>query len=235
MPDKTSITQIVCGIQFSNSFKLFDKWGEIADRILYEKPAQKIFRCEYYNRISNDSGYQRSLFNDITQNSLRLTQNSLIITHNIEEGTANFDSEYTYVKNIVFSYLISEVINSYSLVVNRVGIVFTCLMTASEISTYKHTIIQPSICESITDFRFSKKETTPAGLAQKDTNNYVNKIITIGKLGDSKSGISYDYQYFYSPFNAELSKKAEPIFDSALAALESDIFDECGNKNGKEK
>lgn len=225
MSDKTCIKQIVFGIQFSNSFKLFDKWGEIADKILYSNQAQKWFGEKYYNRISNDAGYQRSLFNDTNQNSLRLTQNNLIITHNIEN---NFDSSYKFLQEAITKYIFPVIIEAYSLIVRRIGIVFACELNDNEIGKFKRTIINSNCCDSITDFRFSKKETTTPGLIQKDKDNYINKIITVGNLGENERGISYDFQYFFIPPTAEADKKLDALFETAIQSLETDIFKKIG-------
>lgn len=42
MPDNGCITQIICGIQFVDSFKMFDKWGEIVDSILSSSNSKKL-------------------------------------------------------------------------------------------------------------------------------------------------------------------------------------------------
>jgi hypothetical protein len=222
MPNTECVNQIVCGIQFSNSFKSFDKWGEIADEVLYSPFAKKLFGEKYYSRISNDVGYQRSLFNDETQNSLRLTQNNLIITHNLLGES--FESQYDFVKDIIQKYVFPQVIYKHVLVVQRIGIVFTCSINDNEINKYKKTIIQPSYGDSISDFRFSRKETTPIGLTRQDTNNYINKIVTVGNLAGDTHGISYDYQYFYLPPNAQAGKDIDKLFCNALDALKKDIF-----------
>ena len=226
MPNNKSISQIICGIQFVDSFKIFDKWGEIVDKILSSSNSKKILGEGYYNQISNDAGYQRALFNASTHNSLRLTPNNLIITHNV--SSAEFEEAYDFVQNMVLKYIFPEIITENYLIVRRIGIVFTCELNDSDIINYKKTVINAGLCESITDFRFSKKEPTPQGSIQKDNNSYINKIITVGNLDENKHGISYDYQYFYLPPNAEAYKKSDVLFDSALNSLNSDVFEKIG-------
>lgn len=227
MLDKKCITQITCGIQFSNSFKLFDKWGEIADDILSSSSAKKLFGENYYNQISKDVGYQRALFNDVTMNTLRLTQNNLIITHNVTEN--NFDADYNFIKSIVFKHVFPNIISKHILLVRRVGIVFECVLNETQIGKYRKMVISPAFCDSVTDFRFSKKETTAAGSARQDNDNYINKIITVGNIGDNKHGISYDYQYFFVPPNAQADKTSETVFCKAIESLDNDIFKKIGD------
>lgn len=226
MPDNGCITQIICGIQFVDSFKMFDKWGEIVDSILSSSNSKKLLGEGYYNQISNDVGYQRALINASTHNSLRLTQNNLIITHNVSD--TGFEEAYTFVQNMILKYIFPEIITDNYLIVRRIGIVFTCELNNGDITKYKKTVIKNDLCESITDFRFSKKEPVPQGSIQKDNNSYINKIITVGNLDEKKHGISYDYQYFYLPPTAEAYKKSDTLFDLALKSLNNDIFDKIG-------
>lgn len=223
MAVKSNISQVVCGIMFSDTFKLFDKWGEIADKILYSPTSKKIFGDNYYNRIGDNIGYQRVLTNSETNNNLRLTQSNLVVTHNVYNN--DFDSAYQLLRNIMIKYIFPEIISPNILMVRRIGVVFSCPMEEESITIYKKTIINSDSCNLITDFRFSKKEPTPQGLVQKGTENYVNKIISVGHLADSVHGISYDYQYFFLPPNAEAERRLTDIFDQSLKSLCSDIFE----------
>lgn len=228
MSDKSNISQIVCGILFADTFKLFDKWGEIADEVLYSSFSKKIIGDQYYNRIGETAAYQRILSNSLTNNSLRLTQSNLIITHNV--GDDSFEVAYDFLRNIITKYVFPKITTPNLLMVRRIGVVFSCAMQEQEILDYKKTIINKDSCDSITDFRFSKKEPTPVGLTKKDTDNYINKIITVGILDDGVQGISYDYQYFFIPPNAEAGARLTEIFDKSIDSLNTDVFEKIGAK-----
>lgn len=228
MSNKSNINQIVCGILFLETFKLLDKWGEIADKILNSASAKKVFGERYYDRIENHGSFQLGLSNGSTNNSLRLTPSNLIITHNTTDGV--FDSALSFLQNVVHEYIFPEIISDNILLVKRIGIVYTCPLNKEEISDYKKTIINKDNCESITDFRFSKKEASNAGVMQNNKDNYINKIITVGNLGNGMNGISYDYQYFFAPPDAQAGRKVNEIFTESLESLSRDIFQIIENK-----
>lgn len=220
MSNFNKITQIVCGIQFSNAFKMLDKWGEIADDILYSDASQKILGKEYFDNISNENGYQRQIFNSKTQNSFRLTHNSIIFTHNIVKS---FDAEYANVKSFVQKYIFPKLIQPNILVVNRIGIVFTKLLSDQEMDRFKGKVISPDL-KDITDFRFAQKSSTIVGAISQDKNDFINKIYSLGGLQDSKKGIAYDFQYYFSPPNAQAEKITENLFKLATDSFQKDVL-----------
>lgn len=229
MSNFNKITQIVCGIQFSNAFKMLDKWGEIADEILYSDASQKILGKEYFDNISNENGYQRQIFNSKTQDSFRLTHNNIIFTHNIAKS---FDIEYAIVKRFVLDYIFPKLIHPNILVVNRIGIVFTKLLSDQEMEIFISKVLAPEL-KDITDFRFAQKSTTSAGATLQDKNDFINKIYSVGGLQDNKKGVSYDFQYYFSPPNAQAEKTTENLFRRATDSFSTDVLRLIEGTNGK--
>lgn len=111
MDEKKSVKQLVFGVAFNPMFKLLDCWGEIADDILYHNkyfsadffsqiswqysPERRLFNPDtghsfvltasnlvFTQTISNDFGFELSLFNDRVQNYIVpfiLSQHILVV------------------------------------------------------------------------------------------------------------------------------------------------------------
>lgn len=229
MSNTNNITQIVCGIQFSNAFKMLDKWGEIADDILYSDLSQKILGKDYFNNITSENGYQRQIFNSKTQNSFRLTHNSIIFTHNTKK---DFNAEYNIVKEFVQRYIFSRLIQPNILVVNRIGIVFTNILSNEEMDIFKRKVLSQDL-KDVTDFRFAQKSTALAGTTLLDKDDFINKIYSLGGLQEGNKGISYDFQYYFSPPNAQAEKITEDLFKFAFNSFQTDVLKLIEGTNGK--
>lgn len=214
-----NIFELICGIRFQNAFKIFDNFGSIVDEILYSESGRKIFGEDYYNSI-NDGGYQRILCNDKNNNSLKITQNNLILSHTVK----NFDKDFDFIKNVITKHLVPKIINQNILVVNRIGLVFMSSFNDNNILKFKNCFLNENECKNITDFRFSTKEPTAAGSVLTDKNDYINKIITVGKIDFNHNGISFDYQKHFIPPRAEIGNVIDSFFSDAQKAFQIDIL-----------
>lgn len=231
MSNTNNIKQVACGIQFSNAFKMLDRWGEIADEILYSDVSQKILGKDYFNNITSENGYQRQIFNSKTQNSFRLTHNNIIFSHNIGK---DFITEYDMVKEFVQKYIFPKLIKRNILVVNRIGIVFTNILSDEEMNLFKGKVLSQNI-QDVTDFRFAQKSTTIVGITFQDKNDFINRIYSIGGLQGGNKGISYDFQYYFSPPNAQAEKIIENLFKTAFNNFETDVLMSIEGTNGKKE
>lgn len=215
--DNSEIKYVVFGIQFNHAFKILDYWGEIADELLYNND---FFEANYFTNISTQYTTERSVFNKSTGNSIRLTSNQLIYKCYINN---QFESEYKQFSKKIEGYLVPSIIKKYDLIVRRMGIVFAKELKNDYLQNFAAKYFKPNI-SGINDFRFSKKETSPQGRIWCGTNDYINKIFTVGTIGgeDDFVGISYDFQIYYDPVQREVRDKVKPFLSDGLKNFEKD-------------
>jgi hypothetical protein len=60
--------------------------------------------------------------------------------------------------------------------------------------------------DGVTDFRFARKELTKSGKLWYGTDDYLNKVISVGNMAenDQSKGISYDYQLHFRPVRRDV-------------------------------
>lgn len=213
--------QLVCGIRFQDSFKIFDEFGDIVDNILYSENGKKAFGERYYTSINSSGEYQKTLCNNSNQNSLKINQSNLILSHRM----SNFDAAFSFVKNAISKYIIPEIVDRYELNVNRIGLVFFANFNKEKIDKIKTRFLNEKECKEITDFRFSKKETTPAGSLRLDKSDYINKIVTVGEIESAHHGVSFDYQNHFIPARAEIGRRIDGFFSDAVTAFQKDMLE----------
>lgn len=215
--DDSKLKYVVFGIQFNHAFKILDYWGEIADELLYNN---NFFDSNYFTNISTQYTTERSVFNKNTGNSLRLTSNQLIYKCYIE---GEFETDYKQFSKKIEEYLIPSIIKKYDLIVRRMGIVYAKELKNDCLQKFVEKYFKPNI-SGINDFRFSKKEATPQGRVWCGTNDYINKIFTVGTIGgeDDFIGISYDFQVYYDPVQREVRDKIKSFLIDSLKNFERD-------------
>jgi hypothetical protein len=76
---KSSIFQIDCGILYNKAYKMLDKWGSIADCILY---GNSFFNPTYFTLNDNQ---RKMLYDQNQKHYIRVTESNLIYTHIIEK------------------------------------------------------------------------------------------------------------------------------------------------------
>ena len=214
--DTKRIKQLTFGVAFNHMFRLLDMWGEIADDVLYKN---KYFPEGYFTNISAQYTTERSLMSP-SGHQMTVMANNLVYTHMI---TNDYDKEYEEFKKRVINYIVPEILSKRELVVRRLGMVYVVALDKKAISEFADKYFTPSVSE-ITDFRFSKKETTAGGLALADKSDFVNKIFTVGRLGEKLSGISYDYQLHFLPLRSDVRDCISEFLSSAQTNLGKDIF-----------
>lgn len=217
----SDIRYIVFGVQFNHSFKLLDYWGEIADDILYKS---EYFGCEFFSNISTHYTTERSLNNPNTGNFLNLSSNNLVFKYNLPSNKV-FDSEYDYFCVRVNKYLVEKILSKYNLVIRRVGVVFACALDKNEMLKFARRYFKDDM-QGITDFRFAQKEATSSGQLWHGTQDYINKIFTVGMIDDVEKfkGVTYDFQLYYEPLMPDIRKPCPVFLKKGLEYFKKDIL-----------
>lgn len=216
--EEGKVRQLTFGVQFNNQFKLLDSWGEIADNILYKNA--KYFSPEFFSNISSQYTTERRLFNAERGHSLLLTSNNMIFTQTIE---SNYQSEYDLFKKRIIDYLVPCILTKYILVVRRLGIVYTQELNETDIKRFASQYFNPSV-QNIMDFRFSKKLGTAKGAILSENTDFINKIYTVGNIGDDFKGISYDYQLHFYPLREDIRDVISKFVNDADKNFSTDIL-----------
>lgn len=215
-----NVKKIICGIMFNHSFSLLDEWGKIADSLLYRKNA--CFSPQYFPTISEQYTTSRFLSNNALGHILQLNSNNLVYTHTIQQ---DFEREYLEFVNRIKNHLIPQIVDSYQLIVQRIGMVYICEMDETIILDFKKQYFAKDVDE-ITDCRFAIRTSTPEGLALVGNDNYINKIYTVGSVDETVRGISFDYQLYFRPAQPEIATKASKFFEDSKKAFFAEIFKE---------
>lgn len=221
--EKATVKRIICGIMFNQSFSILDEWGKIADALLYNT-SKKVpgFSPQYFPTISQQYTLSRFLSNQELGHSLELTQNNLIYTHTIQD---DFEQEYREFVSRVEKCLIPKIVDKYSLITRRIGMLYICEMDNSAISLFKQQYFSKSASE-ITDCRFAIRSSTPEGLLFSGNDNYINKIYTVGSIDGTIQGISFDYQLYFQPPQPEITARIDSFFAASKKCFFDEIFKE---------
>lgn len=219
MASKKDITNVTCGILYQPSFHLLDRWGAIVDRIISEN---KYFSADFFPEISNQYTIERQLINSKTGHSIKLTQNNFVYSQKISD---NFDSEYKLFRERLLNFLIPLVVEESGLIIKRLGIVFTCFPLESDVKIFTSQYFKPEV-KDVCDFRLSMKESTVEGALFVENSNYINKIITVGEMEKSTTGISYDYQLHYNPLMPDIRQcNASAFLTTGFEKFVKDVFE----------
>lgn len=213
------IVKVTCGILFNNSFSILDHWGKIADSILYKN---SYFDPAYFPRISDQYTINRYVENPDKGHSLHLNSENLIYTHAIQ---SDFEQEHKEFVERVAKFVVPEVVQKYDLVVRRIGMVYICEMDQSAITNFTSQYFKPELTE-VLDCRFSRRSTVPQALLMSGTNDYVNKIYSVGNVSNDFQGISFDYQLFFNPPIVDVKPRISKFFEKAKADFYEEIFKE---------
>ena len=222
-----TVRQFACGILYNHSFKILDNWGAIADCILYNNT---FFSPNYFPSISSQYTTSGVLSNPSEGHSIQLTSNNLIYTHVVQE---NFEREFALFQDRWQKFLVPKIIEGNGLITRRIGIIFTCQISDEGIQRFASKYFKPEF-QSVTDFRFSRKESTIEGAVFSDKSDFLNKIYTVGAIGENMTGISFDYQAHYVPPRADISKQIIPVLSRGKDLLEKEILI-VGEKNEQQK
>ncbi|MBQ4512123.1 MAG: hypothetical protein II969_03955 [Anaerolineaceae bacterium] len=216
--NRNDVTEIACGISFDFSFTLLDKWGEIADSILYNN---SYFSPQYFPKTNAYYTTERRLFNEELGHEFRLSANNMIYSHIIQKS---FEKEFKEFSNRIINHLVPNIFEKFRLSTARIGIVYTCQVTDSSIKEFRSKYFKDEF-SSITDFRFAKKEPTKEGLSKTNNSDYINKIYTSIPKDDSDNLISFDYQRHYNPHKGSISEKIiNEVFEQSKTALDTEIL-----------
>ena len=217
--ETNKVTQYACGILFEKSFAILDKWGSIADGVLYKS---KLFPNNYFPTFES-TNIQGRLSNSDAGHSLFLNSDNLIYTHVIQPEESFKSSYSSFVERIV-KHLIPMVIESNSLFVRRIGVVFSSTMNEKEFDSLIGKFFLPNV-SGITSFRIAKKETTPSGAIYVGHDDFVNKISSVVKSDNTKIDFSFDYQLHFLPSKTTgLVKVAKYVLEQGRDSFEKGLF-----------
>lgn len=217
--ENTKIRDITIGFLYRKSFGVMDRWGGLADEILR---SATYFSSSYFPSIQTNQGQQGRLYNPEKGHYLVVSADNMIYCHVFQD---DFDKEYGRFGAAIEKDLIPKVINKNDLEVVRIGVVYTYILTEDQISKYSSSLFKPEM-KGINDFRFSRKEPSVKGGSLDGTDDYINKIITVGAVPDDKLGITYDYQYIFEPPKKDVSKDVKKIISNAKKSFNSYIDQE---------
>ena len=213
------VIKLTCGILFNHSFSILDHWGKIADSILYNN---SYFDPTYFPQISSQYTTNRHVHNPEAGHSLQLNSENLIYTHTIQD---DFEKEYTKFIDRITKFIIPEIIEKYDLVVRRIGMVYICEMDQDAVTKFTSQYFKPELSE-VLDCRFSKRCTVPQALTFSGTNDYINKIYSIGNVSKESRGISFDYQLFFNPPVVDVKPRVAKYFENSKTAFFEEIYKE---------
>lgn len=213
------VAQITCGVLFKHTFKILDIWGEIADYILY---GNKYFSPSYFPQISPQYTTERALYNNDGSCSIRLSANNLIYTHSLAPDE-ELDSSISQFEERLTKCLIPKIVNDNQLITQRIGILYTCEVTSVGMEAFVSKYFRPEYT-GITDFRFSKKESTVNGALWNDKNDFINKIYTVGSAGPETMAISFDYQMHYCPPRQYIIDQLPSIIKTSKSQMLSEVL-----------
>ncbi len=212
---------MVCGIAFNHSFSLLDRWGEIADELLYKS---KCFEKDFFNRISSQYTTERSVYNEETGDFIRLSSNEIIFKYYFKKDESLKDGYASFCKKIN-NHLIPRILVEYNLIIRRMGVVFAQEFTKSDLNAFSKLFFREEK-EGITDFRFAQKELTSEGKLWYDVNDYLNKVYTCGRIGDNKpfDGVTYDYQLYFNPPRQDIREISKRYFEEGMSSFKKDVL-----------
>ena len=216
-----STKQLTFGVSFKHMFKVLDKWGEIADDMLYNN---KYFSAEFFTNISTQYTTERRLFNPEKKHFFVLTSNNLIYTQTIE---GDYDKEYELFKQRVVKYIVPEILSKHNIIVRRLGVVYSNEFNEQQIKSFSSKYFNPNV-QNILDFRFSKKEGTTKGALYLENSDYINKIITVGNISKDFIGISFDYQLHFTPIREDVRDVISEFLSNANDSFKEEITDAIG-------
>jgi len=204
------------GVLFKHSFQLLDRWGSIADMILYDNDH---FSSEYFPHIDSGNPATKLLLSHEFGHSISLSANNLVYTHVLQ--TEKQEEKDLFEKRIN-ELIVPRIIEDNSLVTGRLGVVYKCAITIAAREAFAAKVFAPEF-KAISDFRFSKKESTFKGsnLAENDT--YINKIYTVGSV-ENMNYITFDFQKHFNPPLAYVNNELNNFFSISKTYLSNEIL-----------
>lgn len=217
----TRITSVLIGISFRKAFRILDDTGAIFDKLLYEN-GEKYFDAKYFPRIEY-GGFEKGLRNDETGNYLKLTSDNVVYCHHISK-CADEDPEIQAVIERVNKAIVPFLIEEYRLEISRIGMVFTVDVDNKKLDRFKNKFFKDNV--DVSAFRFSIPSATPAGIREKDSQDYYNTIYTISREGD-KYVISFDFQEYFKPLKPSWREcRADAFFAKARQEFADNLVKE---------
>jgi hypothetical protein len=195
---KDYLVGLAIGIRFRHNFSLQDKFGVIADNILYKK--ESFFNPEIFTEI-NVSPFEMKLVDQSTGNFLTINTGNVILGFDFGDKIKVSDMEQ--VIDGFNADLIQGVLEKYNITgINRLGYIRKYIFTIEELSKVFIDKTISGTLDGVNDInlRFSKKLPIEEAIVKKGVNDYYNIIYSIIKKADKKETfISVDFQRYYNP------------------------------------
>lgn len=163
--------------------------------------------------------YERRLYNPQNNNYFVLTSNNLVYVQPIEK---DFSGEFNQFKKRVSEYIVPEILSKHSLVIRRLGVVYTCEWSDAEIQQFAGKFFLPTI-NNISDFRFSQKMGTVKGTLFSENSDFLNKIYTVGNVSEEIKGVMYDYQQHYHPLRSDVRNEIGKVLSKSYDSFQEDV------------
>ena len=199
---------IVIGIRFQPNFVIDDKFGYIADTLLYSE--KSLFNSEVFPTVTIAQPPQLILNHEQLKDRMLFDKSNVILDINFDEGspfTKNdipkivdaFDNQI--IKGVIKDLLISRIM--------RIGFIRKYLFLDNQLIKSFLSQIANDKDQNISEFdlRFTRKYSAGESLTKNEKNDFKNAIVTLSKKADSETGIeiSLDYQRFYYPYLSSYS------------------------------
>lgn len=214
------------GIRYIRKFGILDRSGEVLDRILDNK---EFFSPGYFNQIQTASGAEVVL-SDPYGGSLRINSSDLIFSRQISnqsETSINdpktIQDAINFCKNCASRFLAPKIIEHLDLVTQRIGIVYSYVVDEETSIEIAKNYFKGPIDQKF-EFRFSSRDIAPITQIRKDKLDYINKIYSSSRVGETEYLFSYDYQHFFEPAQSIISDKIGKIIEASELALKSEFL-----------
>jgi hypothetical protein len=184
---------IIIGVRFKPVLKLSDQAGGIFDSVIEKK---RFFHEDYFTQLQY-SGFEKTINNPDTGNSIRMTTDNLIYTQTNQENKP-LSYVYSLVQERFNGTVVPIIIDGFSLNISRIGIVFTYSIAEELRKKVIHKYFLSNV--SVNEFRFTVSNGIPDNALDKNSSDYENKIVTLSKDSDKNIyKISFDYQNHFKP------------------------------------
>ncbi len=216
----SKINGITVGIRYQRSFRIPDIAGDIVDDILHD--LESPFTEKLFTAVQETANRERTLFNNVTNEYLRINTDDLILGIKVTE---NFPKKFGWIKKDVLGYFQEILFKRYKIKnIQRTGIIFHHKIERKKsLEHIVSTLSTGEITKEVDNISisFGKKLPAKEALYRKNVEDYKN---TIYNLLEFKKHLyaDFDFQYYYNPELPDLRMGfTEKICDDALDYLKN--------------
>lgn len=219
---QNKIIGITIGIRFARSFRIPDISGDIIDNILYSESTP--FGTKYFPKVQENSSREKTLYNEVTSEYLRINTDDLILGIKINN---DFQKQYDWLRIRVLNYFKDTLFLKYKIQnIRRVGVIFYHKTSKMKELNEAVSLITGKQLDKIENLNisFSKKLPTDEALYRKNVSDYRNIIYNFNEVTESIHA-TLDYQYYYEPPIEDLRECfVDNFFNDAKTFLENKYY-----------